>query len=366
MKDFLKQYKGKLTVRGPVFVGSGKEMGKKEYLFLPGNRVGILDIGKVHLLMGKKGRLRQFEEFMMGGFADIGRWLEQQRLLQEVERSCLAYVLDRGNTALERGQRTQIMACMKDAQGKPYIPGSTLKGMFRSILATDKLLQDTAIRKAAQQDLERELPQDRSRTQYLSAVSQRLEGRLFRTLAREGTRPADAVNDIMSGFIVSDSEPIEVKQLVLAQKVEYRPDGTDKKLNLLRESLCPGTEIRFTISVDHSICPITKESLLQAVERFDEAYSDNFLQAFHGTDRLRPPQVFVGGGTGFLSKTVVYPIMGKKSGVAATATIFDKTRVPRQHKHWKDKELGVSPHILKCTRYKGKTLQMGLCDLSLI
>ena len=365
MKDFLEQYEVKLTVRGPVFVGNGREFSKKEYIFLPGRRIGIVDVERIYRLMRKKGRIPEFEKFMMGGYSDLGRWLENERMKEEVMRTCLAYSLDSGDTT--RGQRTQIMACMKDPLGKPYVPGSTLKGMFRSILATEKLLRDASgLRQALQREVYQELPRARRRRQYcLSSTASKLEAKIFRTMKREDTKPEDAVNDRLSGFVVSDSEPIDRSRLVLAQKVERRTDGTEKTLNLLRESLCPGTEIRFTITVDHSLCPVTKASLLEAISHFDDAYSDHFLQAYSGFDRLTPPQVYVGGGTGFVTKTLVYPLMGKKDGIHTTVEIFDKTEVSPRHKHRNDKALGVSPHILKCTRYRGTLLQMGLCDVSM-
>ena len=364
MKDFLEQYKVKLIVRGPVFVGSGREFNKKEYIFLPGRRVGILDIERMYQFMKKKGRIRQFEDFMMSSYSDLGKWLDKERLQGEVAKNCLAYSLDSGDTAT-RGQRTQIMACMKDPLGNPYVPGSTLKGMFRSILATEQLIRNTKLREEMQQEVQRELPQARGRRQCLSRTAVRLEEKMFRTLKREDTRPTDAVNDVLAGFVVSDSAPVDRRKLVLAQKVERRKDGTEKVLNLLRESICPGTEIHFTITVDHSLCSVTKDTLLKAIEDFDDAYSDNFLRAYQGMDQLRPPQVYVGGGTGFLSKTLVYPLMGRSAGIDTTVKIFEKTGVPVQHKHRGDKQLGVSPHILKCTRYQGSTLQMGLCDISI-
>ena len=363
MKDFLEHYKVKLTVRGPVFVGNGHEFSKKEYLFLSGQRVGIVDIQKMYQLMGRKGRICQFEDFMLSSYADLGRWLDNERLKQDVERQCIAYTLDRGDTVLERGTRTQIMACMKDAGGRPYIPGSTLKGMLRSILAADYLLKNSSLRDNMQREIERELPMTRNRKSCLARTVKGLEAKIFCRLNREHTRPNDAVNDILSGLVVSDSEPLDIKALVLAQKIERRVDGTEKTLNLLRESLRPGTEIKFTLTIDHSLCSLTKADILQAIECFDENYSDNFLAAYSGVDRLRPPQVYVGGGTGFVSKTLLYPLMGKKDGIETAVQIFDKTRVPREHKHREDKKLGVSPHIIKCTHYKGQTLQMGLCDV---
>ena len=365
MKEFLNHYKVKLTVRGPVFVGNGREYSKKEYLFLPGKRVGIIDMQKMYRVLAAKGRIKQFEDFMLSNYADLGHWLEKERLKADIERQCLAYTLDYGDTVLERGRRTQIMACMKDPLGSPYIPGSTLKGMLRSILATNRILHDDKLRDEMRQEVERELPQGRSKKQYLSRTIKKIESRIFCSLNREHTREEDAVNDVLSGVVVSDSELIGREQLVLAQKVERRIDGTEKSLNLLRESLCPGTEIKFSLTIDQSLCKLNRDDILKAITCFDEAYSENFLAAYKGIDRLSPPQIYIGGGAGFLSKTIVYPLMGKKAGVETTVEIFDKTRVPLQHKHRDDRRLGVSPHIIKCAHYRGQTLQMGLCDVEI-
>ena len=37
----------------------------------------------------------------------------------------------------------------------------------------------------------------------------------------------------------------------------------------------------------------------------------------------------------------------------------------KTHKHNKDNHLGVSPHMLKCTEYQGRRVQMGMCRLLL-
>ena len=67
-------------------------------------------------------------------------------------------------------------------------------------------------------------------------------------------------------------------------------------------------------------------------------------------------QYFVGGGSGFVSKTVIYPLFGEKEGIETVKNIFDRTNVPKTHQHYKDTRMGVSPHILKCTRYQGKNI----------
>ena len=279
-------------------------------------------------------------------------------------------MLDMGDTRLAKGQRMQIMACIKDAYGNPYIPGSSLKGALRTILAAAKITGDDTLRAEIRQDLTANLPGNTGRTRYLANTAKNAETKIFRTLRRT-EKHSDAVNDIMQGFIVGDSAPItDRRALVLSQKIERHKDGTEKSLNLLREALRPGTKIVFPLTMNTKLCRFTDGEILDAIFNFAEMYNESFLAKFQGMDRLRAdvPQLYLGGGTGFVSKTLIYPTMGKASGVATAADIFAKTvktRKPDEHKHRDDKKLGVSPHIVKCTHYEGKTLQMGLCEVAI-
>lgn len=81
--------------------------------------------------------------------------------------------------------------------------------------------------------------------------------------------------------------------------------------------------------------------------------------------KIRSNTVFFGGGSGFVSKTVVYPMFGEREGIEITKDIFDRTGVPQDHKHYKDTRMRVSPHILKCTRYQGKEYMMGQCEIDI-
>jgi CRISPR type III-A-associated RAMP protein Csm5 len=92
-----------------------------------------------------------------------------------------------------------------------------------------------------------------------------------------------------------------------------------------------------------------------------ENYYRSFQKKFSGMPAPKVNYLYLGGGSGFASKTVVNSLYtDDKSKIRLTQKIFEKTKVP---KHYKDNEYGVSPHILKCTRYQGQTLQMGLCKL---
>ncbi len=366
--QYLKSYQVVMRTVGPVFVGSGKEIGKKEYVFLDRKQVGIPDIQRLYRELSERQKQAAFEEYLLGpNRMGLAVWLKRQNIRLEEIQPFLKYSLDCGDSIDEdTTNRLQVMACIKDAYGNPYIPGSSLKGMFRTILLGEDILKRPEKYQQEKAALKRNADINTSRNRYLKKDVLDIENHAYRILRREGTRHGDAVNDFLQGFIVSDSAPLSVDELVLCQKIELHTDGTETKLPLLRECIRPDTEIRFSVAVDMSICNVTGKSLMEAVKTFMESYYKNFAMAFTGVEPPKMNYVLCGGGCGFVSKTIVYPMYGKKEGLDIIPRIFGKTNVPRVHKHDRDGSYGASPHILKCTRYQGKRYQMGLCRIEKI
>lgn len=368
MKRQLKSYQMTLTAEGPVFIGSGKEISKKEYLFLQSKKVAVLNIEKLYDMLSRKNLQREYEKYMLSNQKEnLAAWLRKNNISMTEVSPCIKYRLENQDSIVEKGKTLQIMECVKDPYGNPYIPGSSVKGMLRTILLCNDIIENPKKYNSCKEAIKKELfaeddyrGRKPNRNRVLARAIQEAEEKCFHLLERS-EKAGDAVNDILSGLIVSDSEPLDVKNLVLCQKIERHPDGTEKKMNLLRECLRPGTKIKFSLTIDESLCSITVDQIMQAIEVFSELYYENFLIKFINTDRLIPSTLYLGGGSGFVSKTVMYAMFPGKEGIKTVQKIFDKTGVPLNHKHGKDHQYGVSPHILKCTYCQGKTYQMGMC-----
>ena len=65
MKNALETYQLELKVRGPVYIGSGREIQKKEYVFLDKTTVGVVDIEKLYRLSERKHIVSDLEHFML-------------------------------------------------------------------------------------------------------------------------------------------------------------------------------------------------------------------------------------------------------------------------------------------------------------
>ena len=73
-------------------------------------------------------------------------------------------VVDRSE---EKG-RLQIMTCVTDPYGNPYIPGSSLKGMLRTILLSKDIDQDQIKYKRDQSQIRSELSTGRKNRKILN------------------------------------------------------------------------------------------------------------------------------------------------------------------------------------------------------
>lgn len=372
MKSNLEVYRCRLTTLGPVFIGKGSELSKKEYLFLNNKKtVGIIDIEKFYTIVARKGAAHRFEQYMMNprDKMNLGQWMKAEKISWAEVDSCLKYTIDSGDTVIQRGTPIQIAECLKDPYGFPYIPGSSIKGILRTVLLARRIAEESERFRNDKNEIIRTIKSTHGkvrRTSFLQGESRAVEQTAFYQLRRNEKRKGDAVNDEVSGLIVSDSIPLRIKDMVLCQKIEYQVDGTEKRLNLLRECIKPGITLEFTITIEKDICSIRKEEIMQGMKIFNKMYYENFLQAFSGAKRPVPNQIYLGGGTGFVSKTVVYPLFGKIEGLNMVIDIFRYTGVPQNHKHEKDRQYGASPHILKCTRYDGKIMEMGKSILEIL
>lgn len=363
----LKVYQVTLNSLSPIFIGSGKKIGKKDYIVIDGNRLGIVDEFKLYKKICEMNLAKEFEtDLLSGKYVGIKSWAMKNNISVKDFYDCIRYELN--NTELLftdlKFKQMEIQEFVKDPYGLPYVPGSSIKGMFRTILLADDIIRNPSKYIKLSNELERQIYQfAKKKKSYLSREIKNIEQRFFNTLLKDPKNPQNAVNDFLQGFIISDSEPIKLSDLTLCQKIDMDNDGSYNEINILRESVKPGVNINFTITVDTQTCSLTDESINKAISAFVDCYNKYFTSKFKGSLGVLPNTVILGGATGFVSKTIIYPIL-KERAVNAIVEIFKKTGVPECHKHNDDEDANVAPHMIKCTKYKNKIYQIGLATIS--
>lgn len=371
MKSFLLHERVKLKALSPIFIGDGEKIGKKEYIYLPKEqKVCIPKPEKLYTYLAKRNLAGRFEEFMLDnnrlGLAD---WLKNTGVPVSAYGSFMDYelptakgVFDEARSGGKAVRPQEILTFIKDPYGNPYIPGSSIKGMLRTALIAETVRKNhirfDGIRRKVDDTIRN--TQNAKRNSFLNRECMELEKMIFHTLSQDEKRAGDAVNCNLKGLIVSDSKPLSVKNLTLSQKIDYNLKKEEKKLPILRECLAPGTEVSFDLSIDREICPYGKDEIQAALDGFNELC----YQAFYRNFLTLPQQkgvVWIGGGCGFLSKTVVYALFQKRA-VEVTDEIFKATLGKQylMHKHNRDVSMyRLAPHVCKCTRYNNMLYPMG-------
>lgn len=365
MNLFLKHYEMVLKVEGPVFVGDGKQLQKNEYILdRIGRRVVIPRPYQMFADLEKRGLGKEFEKFLMSGRGDLGIWLTEHGILPSDIEAWTDYMLDDREVGAECLKKMSIQTFIKGPDGSPYIPGSSIKGALRSVLLGLDMHKNPQKYKSLGNCVRREASLKTKQSVYLCSSASKMEEMCFHTMKRNLKRPEDAVNDALSGLRVGDSDQISTKQLILAQKTDLKKTGNTRKINVLRECLKPGTQIRLPLTIDET-CGITRDQILEAVKCFDQMYYEVFLRRFPNIEKPRMNTMWIGGGSGFLTKTVTYPLLGYQEGLETTAKIMERL-TPYVHGHSSDIRSGVSPHTCKMTQYKKKLFQMGRVEVQIL
>lgn len=371
MTDY-NNYKLEIKLHGPVFIGSGDQMNKKEYALDRSNRkIYMINNHKLFNFLYANNKIDSFNNFMLNYREnDLMKWLNNMHLSNHINEF-IEYDISTEDIMLDRNFRN-IDLFVKDAYNKPYIPGSSIKGAIRTALLSsyirEKNIRDDNKSKLANQGnfIYREIGRARNRNHLDNLFKNEFsdeEKELF-----NNDNPQEVINDLMQYILVSDSQPLNYDRLMLCQKVELHSDGKTTSLPIYRECLRPGTIFSVDISIPELIpftkekFPITIEDILGGLDKRYEYYEFDIEGNAFNLDIVESDgaRFYLGGGVGFTSKTLIYDKYGYKEGLNITSGILDKQFY--KHKHKGDIRQGVSPRVKKVTYYKNKIIPMGICS----
>lgn len=385
MKNFLKNYEVTLTVKGPVHIGDGKTLTKVDYFFYK-DRIYFPNLHKMFLYIKQMHLIDDYESFMYSARNDLTYWLNRKRIISTVAEKCTDYSV--ALSKLPNLKSWKLSIFIKDPYGNPYIPGSSLKGLIRTLLLAKEIVDNPDNYAEIESDIRRSINDPRKNIisnlykasstipkakrlekivdeaikSKLNKASSTIEEIAFHKLncLKERKERKNAVNDVFKGLIVSDSQPLSTNDLIITQKMDY---NVIDKMNYLsyRESLVPNTQVKFNVTIDTSIFNYTINDILQAVKLFAEDYYTYFSSNFRGIKKPTSNTVWLGGGAGYVSKTIMYNLFGGDVGIVSS--VLNVTQ--KHHDHGADKDKGVSPVTVKLTKYNNTLCHYGECTLSI-
>ncbi len=366
MRDFLKRYRIQLEIVTPVYIGSGQELTKKEYIYYKNEKEAwIPDKGKLLKSIINKGLTDKFERYMLDGKEPLLDWMQNQRYKDREIKELCVYHLDCSKALENLNRPVAIQEFIKDAYGMPYIPGSSLKGAIRTSLLGNRILSNPKKYDNIRQNVIKAnyIRNGKPDKKYLLSEGKKVENVAFHILNINKENSSDAKNDELKGIYISDSFPLKPDCLVLCQKVDVNLERKKNSLNILRESIKPGTIVEFEMTIDTSITNIDEKEILQALKRVYEFYQEVYVKKFIDKQKEKS-NLYLGGGCGFGTKTVLYELLGERERVKIASQLMHIKFA--KHGHRNDVRRGVSPHMLKCTNYDGKICEMGKCKIEII
>lgn len=365
LTEFLKRYRINLEVLTPVFIGSGLELNKNEYIYYHNSHEAWMP-NRIKMMKSIKDKclLDQYEEYMLEGKEPLLNWMKSVGYSDKEIHNLCDYHLDCSDALENLNRPVGIVEFMKDSYGLPYIPGSSLKGAIRTALLGSRILNNATDYKALQKRafISNDIVNGRPNKKYLNQEGKKIEEVGFRTLGKT-EKTSDAKNDELKGLLISDSKPLELNNLTLCQKTDIRLDGKKNSLNILRECLKPGTMVEFDLTVDTTILDMSEEKINRVLKEVFDFYQHIYVKKFFDLPKSDKGNLYLGGGTGYGTKTVAYELLDEGSRMQVVGKLMN-IKFPK-HGHRNDAKKGVSPHTLKCTKYEGRLVEMGKCCIEI-
>ena len=374
MEGYLKTYKIVLETIGPVHIGSGRKIGKKEFIYDPAEKKAYIpNMPKMYDFFIKHKLTDKFEDYMLNDRRDFLSWLKSNGVTKPYYEKWTDYEIKCDTSTFKNGRKKEISTFVKDPYGNPYIPGSSLKGAIRTAVLGAFILGN----KNFFADIERDVAnaEIKGRSAFMRETKD-LEVKCFNLLKKNDIK-SNAVNDIMSGVIISDSKPLSTEDIILCPKVDVNIEGKEKTPGMVRECIKPGTKIEFDMTIDTSCFKYSGKSIIKFINIFLKSCNDMFYSKFKIAPVYSKGVVYLGGGSGFMSKTVIHQLLkDNPKRLETVGRFFERTtpnggmtangRKKPDHKHSLDARIyKVSPHTVKMTNCGNKKYHFGACSITI-
>lgn len=372
-----------LKVVTPINIADGIVLGAKDYLYdSRRQKVYFLNLHQWHLFIYKHMLLEKYESYL-ANFRDkqsLLEWLRMQGYdIDDVRTVITSEAQATVNLMDSERKKTlnDISRHIQQPDGSLYVPGSSIKGVFRTAILYSLLQKRQDIKVKYWRQIQEKISSNyfKPYRDFNKLISD-LENELLHNLRLlDGNiRSNNAVCSAMRGLQVSDTYASRNMQTAILQKVDGGFDkfgkASPKKLPIFRECMLPEAELFFDVKIEKSVMNTiginSIDDLLKATHSFFAAVTDLLQQAFGKEYReafqgVAAGNMFLGGNTGFLSKTLLAMLAPDKDTAKNTIKVLlDKSF--KTHKHLLRDKI-IAPRTLKCTNYNGKLMLMGVAEV---
>ena len=172
-QDHLQIFDLTLTVRSPLFIGDGRMYTKAEYLYCTRNgRASLLDEQKFFTFLTDRGLIDRYIQFMLCNQSNLRDFLTEDCGISDADLNALTrYTIEAGDAVTNPPKN--LYTFQRDAHGKAYIPGSSLKGALRTVWLLQAVRADQSTGHSLASDDNAAFPEE----QYVNQLHLRLQKR---------------------------------------------------------------------------------------------------------------------------------------------------------------------------------------------
>jgi len=372
-----------LKVVTPINISDGIVLGAKDYLYdSRRQKVFFLNLHQWHMFIYKHMLLEKYESYL-ANFRDkqsLLEWLQMQGYDIDDVRTVITSEAQATVNLMDNEKKktlNDINRHIQQPEGSLYVPGSSIKGVFRTAILYSLLQKRQDIKVKYWRQIQEKISSNyfKPYRDFNKLISD-LENEFLHTLrlVDGNIRSNNAVCSAMRGLQVSDTYASRNMQTAILQKVDGGFDkfgkASPKKLPIFRECMLPKAELFFDVKIEKAVMSTiginTVDDLLKATHSFFAAVTDLLQQAFEkeyqeAFQGVAAGNMFLGSNTGFLSKTLLAMLAPDKDTAKNTIKVLlDKSF--KNHKHLLRDKI-IAPRTLKCTNYNGKLMLMGVAEV---
>lgn len=374
-----------LQIITPVYIGDGTKLTAKDYFYSSKEQKAyFFNVRKWHQFIYQHGLFSAYEKYISNVHdkRNLLTWLEEHDFtLEDVKDIITSESFATVNIINVEKKNTlnDVNKHVHQLDGSLYVPGSSIKGAFRSAILHALLKKKPAIKNRYWQLVNAEInkPYFNPR-KSLNRLTTNLENDLLHTLQlEEKHKPVPSNNAVCSslrGLQVSDTLRSENIQVAILQKIDAGFNKFGKAgfhpLPIFKECMLPGAKLMFDVKLDKAmmatvginsiddLLSITQQYVDEIIRILKDAFKKEHPDPFCGIDAAN---IFVGGNVGFHSKTLLALLAPDDNTAKNTIKVLLNKEFPKHEHIIYDKF--ASPRLLKCTIYNGELLMMGLAEV---
>lgn len=383
----MKVYKMSLTTLSPIFIGSGEVLNKSSY-FSSDKEVNVIDEEKlIKALYSRRGLFEEFISDCSSGNFSLTTFLDD-RLPHYKKMDIAKYKLISHSNILTNNifkgrvvkKLNDINVFIKSSEGKPYIPGSSIKGAIRTALIASEIRKnkDRYINYFNSKKNLKELKDLEDKA--LSNISNEiLNNTNFQFTDDDYKYFKDRPNLLFKHLIISDSDEVPLEKLFVGKQHDFTTKGNKvNELPIFMEFIKPLTTFYFTISIDKTIVDYFD---MTAIEKKLNTYFRqyfNSIEALHtlfvnsnkdkkytlwSIEENHKPNILLGGHDGYFAKNIIYSLCKfKDTGVDKQKIIDLLKKHFTKHDHIKHDNI-MSPRTMKLTMFNNELYNIGVCNI---